>query len=187
MKGEAVAKRYALALIKLCKKDEDWERINSELKAMLNLISKNDELKKFIENPIFPKKIKINVIQRISEETKHSEKSKRFLTLLIERGRFSLLNLILKNFEDLWNKKNNIYKFEIISSVILKEDEKIEIIDALSKTKKGEIRANFSVDPKILGGIVIKEGNKILDCSLRGNFERLKNRIIEGEQYGNKG
>lgn len=182
MKGEAVARRYALALTRLCSKDEDWESLRDELIKVINIVSQSSEFKDFMENPIFPKNLKINVVTKISEEIKLSEKMKRFLAILVDKGRFSLLNLILKNFEDIWNRRNNIYKMEIISSIPLKEEEKFEIVDILSRLKKGKIKAEFSVDPEILGGILIKEGNKIFDCSVKGNLERLKNKIIEGER-----
>lgn len=182
MKGEAVARRYALALSHLCKKAEDWESLRDELVKVINIISKSNELKDFMENPIFPKNLKINVITRISEEMKLSEKMKRFLSIIVDKGRFSLLSLILKNFEDIWNRRNNIYKMEIISSIPLRDEEKLEILESLSRIKRGKIKADFSVDPEILGGIIIKEGNKIFDGSLKGNLERLKARIMEGER-----
>ncbi len=182
MRGEAVAKRYALALTHLCSNSKEWEDLRKELLLIINIVSENKEFRDFMENPVFPKNLKINVIMRISDELKISEKMKRFLNILVQKGRFSLLNLILKNFEDIWNRRNNIYKMEIISSIPLDEKEKSEIIEILSRIKKGIIKADFIVDPEILGGIIIKEGNKIFDCSIKGNLERLKNRIIEGER-----
>jgi len=181
MKGEAVARRYALALTHLCSNPEDWENLRKELSTIVSLVSENKELKDFMENPIFPKNLKINVISRISEKLELSEKMKRFLNIIIEKGRFSLLSLILKNFEDIWNKRNNIYKIEIISSIPFNEEEKLEIIETLSKIKRGKIKADFIVNPEILGGIIIKEGNKVYDGSLKGNLERLKEKIIGGE------
>lgn len=182
MRGEAIAKRYALALTHLCSNSKEWENLRKELLSIISIVSENKELRDFMENPVFPKNLKINVIIRISDELKLSEETKRFLNILIQRGRFSLLDLILKNFEDIWNKRNNIYKMEIISSIPLDEKEKSEIIETLSRIKKGIIKASFSVEPEILGGIIIKEGNKIFDCSIKGNLERLKNRIMEGER-----
>lgn len=182
MRGEAVARRYALALIRLCSNSEEWENLRRELITIINLVSKNKEFRDFMENPIFPKNLKVNAIIRISDELKISEKVKKFLAIIVEKGRFPILGLIFKNFEDIWNKRNNIYKLEVISSISLSEEEKLQIIETLSKIKKGEIRADFTVDPEILGGIIIKEGNKIFDCSIRGNLERLKNKIIEGEE-----
>ncbi len=181
MRGEAVARRYAIALTHFCSSPQDWENIRKELLTVLSIFSDNKEFKDFIENPIFPKILKMNVVERVSDELKISEKIKRFLKILVEKGRFSLLNLILKNFEDIWNKRNNIYKMEIISSIPLSESEKSEIVETLSRIKKGKIKADFRVEPEILGGIVIKEGNKIFDCSIKGNLERLRIKIVEGE------
>jgi F-type H+-transporting ATPase subunit delta len=182
MRGEAIAKRYALALTRLCSNPEEWEALRKEILLTISIVSENKEFRDFMENPVFPKNLKINVLMRISDELKLSEKMKRFLNILVQKGRFSLLNLILKNFEDIWNKRNNIHKMEIISSIPLDEKEKSEIIETLSRIKKGIIKANFIVDPEILGGIIIKEGNKIFDCSIKGNLERLKNKIMEGER-----
>ncbi len=181
MKGEAVAKRYALALNQICKTEEEWENIKKELIFILNLISENNELKEFMKNKFFPKKLKINVVEKISEKSNISEKIRRFLILLVEKGRFELLPLVLSNFEELWERKNKIYKMEVISSINLNEEEKKSILEILSKVKKGKIQAEFKIDPSILGGILIKERHKILDLSLKGNLERLKNKIIEGE------
>ncbi len=182
MRGEAVARRYAIALSHLCSNSVEWENLMNELVKIINIFSGNREFKDFMENPVFPKNFKINVIMRISDELKLSEKMKRFLTILVEKGRFALLNLILKNFEDIWFKKNNIYKMEIISSIPLNATEKSEIVETLSIIKQGKIKVDFSVDPEILGGIILKEGNKIFDYSIKGNLERLKSKIIEGEK-----
>lgn len=182
MKGEAVARRYALALIRLCSNSEEWESLRRELIAIINIVFKNKEFRDFMENPIFPKNLKVNSITRISDELKISEKVKKFLALIVEKGRFPYLELIFKNFEEIWNKRNNIYQLEVISSISLSEGEKLEIVETLSRIKKGKIKANFTVDSEILGGIIIKEGNKIIDCSIKGNLERFKNKIIEGKE-----
>jgi F-type H+-transporting ATPase subunit delta len=114
----------------------------------------------------------------LAEGSKIRDIVKNFSRVLVENNQISQLGKIIGQFERIWDKKNNIVKAEITSALKLTPGTEKAVKFYLKKAAEGgEIELSQKIDKSILGGIVIKYGDKIMDASLRGRLAEFKNMI----------
>lgn len=181
MKIQLIAKRYATGLVGAIESDQEFHAINQEITDFLNLIKKNKEFNHFIFSPFYPKNKKEEIVKEILKKNSFSEKSKRFILLLIEKDRLLYLEEILNLFHSIWNEKKNIHTFEVNSAYPLTEDQKKRLTEKLEKIIQGKVILKFNLDPALIGGLKIRKENILYDGSIKGNLLKLKEKILSEE------
>ncbi|PLX27813.1 ATP synthase F1 subunit delta [Candidatus Parcubacteria bacterium] len=102
----------------------------------------------------------------------------RFLSVLVENGDRKMFNDIVLNFEKTWNEKNNIKNIEVTSAKELNKASEKKIKDfSIKKLGSENIEIKKNIDKNILGGVIIKDGDKVYDGSVRTRLYELKNRL----------
>ena len=152
--------------------------VQKELGFILNTVNENRDLKEFIQNPVISKKDKKEVLDKIFNG-KVSASLLNFLFLLCENNRLNILDDIFSSFVLEINKMENTVDAIITSAVPLDDAQKERLISKLQnkiKTDKGNIKVNpeFQIDEAILGGIVVKINDTVIDLSIRKKFENLR-------------
>ena len=105
------------------------------------------------------------------------ERFLNFLELLAERNRLPVTFRIRRNFDELWRKEKKLLPVEVTSAIEL-EDSLVRSIGERIEQKTGRrIELTSRVNPDIIGGIVLRVGNKVLDASVHGRLERLRKQI----------
>ena len=176
MKNLRPAKRYADALMKFSSGDS-YLQLCEDLEFVSNNILKNDELREFLFAPIVSKSDKNDALRQIFLG-KISEPVLNFLFLLVENNRVSILNDVLLCFKQDIDKVQNVLRADIFSAVELNSDEREALLSKLKIKAKMEVLADFRVDETLLGGIVIKINDTVIDLSLKKRLKNLKE-VIE--------
>ena len=109
---------------------------------------------------------------------KINPKTLNFLEVLLDEGRFNLFNTIFELFKKETNKIKNIQTVEIISAVDLDEEMKKRLEEKLKEKLNKEIIMNFEKDKNILGGLIIKVEDNVVDLSLKAKFNSLKKELL---------
>ncbi len=177
MKGRAVARRYAWALVASVK-DQEYDEVESQLEVFLKAY-RETPLGEFLASPFIPASRKKSMVEEITRD--FNKKVRNFLTLLAERNRMVLFPMILDFFHQFWNSSHNVHEFTLISAVPPEESLVERIREALLRKFKGEVRIKTQVEPSIIGGIILKKGYTIYDGSIEKQLELIKRKIIEGE------
>jgi len=177
LKGRAVARRYAWALVASVT-DQEYPEVDSELKVFLRFF-KETPLGEFLSSHFVPPARKKGLVEEITRN--FHKKTRNFLVLLAERNRMVIFPMILEFFHQFWNSVHGIYEFTLISAVDPEEDLVERIKKALLRKFKGEIKIRTQVDPSIIGGLVLKKGYTVYDGSIEKQLELIKRKIIEGE------
>ena len=165
----STAKIYANALI-------ETDLSNDIILQDLNLIKDTIQttgLNEFISNPAISLKIKHELLNDIFSN-KINPKILNFIKLITEKGRFLQLNEIIEAYNYETNEINGIKRADIISAVELSEEQKKSVIERLSNKMKKSISANYIIDKSIIGGLVIKIDDNVIDNSLKNKLDRLK-------------
>lgn len=178
MREEIIAKRYAIGLYKAVDKKR-FEEARDELKAFLEILNSNSDLKEFLLNPFYTKNQKKEVVQTILDEIKFSEEISNLILLLIDKGRLHYLSFIINEFIKVWEDENNVYPVEIYTPLKLDSETKKEILKSLEKKFGGKVSAEFLIDKKLIGGILIKYKSTYYDGSVAGALNKLKEKIIK--------
>jgi len=129
---------------------------------------------------MIPAAKKVNILREILARASVAEKTRRFLLLLLEHGRFYLLPDILRNLPILWHEKKGVLTYEVSSVVALSPDEQERLRRELEKLENRPVFLQFRIDPDLIAGLALRKGNVIYDSSIRGHLTRLKERICEG-------
>ncbi len=175
IKNLKAAKKYALALTKSA--TDCIDEINKDLENINEVIFQNQDFKTFFLHPI----ISLNDKKNIIKETllgKINPKTLNFLEVLLDEGRFNLFNTIFELFKKETNKIKNIQTVEIISAVDLDEEMKKRLEEKLKEKLNKEIIMNFEKDKNILGGLIIKVEDNVVDLSLKAKFNSLKKELL---------
>jgi len=173
------ANRYSLALYELANESNLIEKIEENSSAFLNLVISNNDLNDLIKNPTVSKEKLINIISKISENSKLEILFKNFLNFLIVKRRFFFVEQILKSFIETCSDKRGELKAEIKSAIELSEIEIKKITDELSNNFKSKIKLSYKYDQSLIGGLVVQVGSTMIDTSIKNKLQQIENRMIE--------
>jgi len=172
IKNIKVARRYARALSQSA--TDCIDDVFSDLNAVNEMIFENDEFKTFFMHPVVSLKDKKEAI-KAAFENKINKISLNFLETLLDENRFDIFRTIFELFKKEADAIKNKQHVEIISAVALNDETKGRIEEKLSKKLEKSIVLNCNIDEKVLGGLIVKIEDKVIDLSLKTRFETLKN------------
>jgi len=177
MKRSEIAVRYAKALFEVAEERNCLEVINQELEAFSKAVSQNPVVRKLILNSAISTDQKESFLEKILGG-KASPLLLDFLKVLLDRKRFSDLSNIHIEFHRLYEQKQGIKEVSVISAVPLNDSFKSRLTAHLGKTLGAKIRMLSEVNPKILGGIILRFGHHQYNASFRHRLETIRQRLL---------
>ena len=182
MKSATVARNYAQALLLAAEAHgmAAVERYGHLMEAVSGAVQADERISVALESPRVSKAVKAALLERALEEVAPPE-FVRFLQAVVRRGRQGLLGEIAQQYQALVDVKLN----RVHAGVTLLEEpdarlEK-EVIERLSQAIGKEVRAHFRADRGILGGVVVRVGDRIYDGSVRRKLATLRRKLVSGE------
>ncbi len=172
------AKNYADALVKLGQDNViSYDDILNNLEIISEICTQSKDLTGVLENPAISDETKFSIIDEVF--TKYvNEKIRDFLKILIEKKRFKELEGIVAAYQEELDKINNLQRVEVISAVELDDNSKQRIIEKLQKKLQKNVIAQWQTDEEIIGGLVVKINDDVIDSSLKNKLENLSKNII---------
>ncbi len=165
-------------MFELGKEEDKLSVFRAELASVLRIMEEYPDLKKLLLHPRIRREDKKLLLERVfSEEL--SKELLNFLKLLTDRRRESYLEAIYKDYLDLLNKEENILEVEVRSAISLPDDLRNKLVEKLTALTGSRISIKEKVDPEIIGGLILKIGDRIIDGSIRKDLEALKNKIVQ--------
>ncbi|MDD2554297.1 MAG: F0F1 ATP synthase subunit delta [Desulfotomaculaceae bacterium] len=175
-----VAGRYAAALYEIALEKKDLPEqenmvdvVEGELKAVEKVIEENSGLQKLLYHPQITPAAKKETLVKLFEG-KISKVTGNFLALLVDRRRETYYADIVAEYIALANAGRNIIAAQITSAVALNEKEKAELNQIMGKLAGKKVQTSFAVDPSIIGGIVVRMGDKIIDGSVKTRLASMR-------------
>ncbi|MFL5827815.1 MAG: ATP synthase F1 subunit delta [Thermoleophilaceae bacterium] len=172
---EEIAQVYARSLFQVAMEHDSLDTIHDQLGEIADALSKNRDLQIFFFSPYFSSEEKKQGIDRIIDGG--DEHLVRFLELLAEKHRLPVLFRIRRAFDDLWAEENKLLEVEVTSAVKL-DPSTVEAIGKRIEEQTGRrIEMSEKVDDNLIGGLVLKVGNMVLDASIKNRLERLRKQV----------
>jgi ATP synthase F1 delta subunit len=172
---EEIAEVYARALFEVAKERDILDEIHDELGAFTTALEENRELAVFFFSPYFSSEEKKNGLERAV--TGANPVFMNFLETLLERHRMPVIFRMRARFEQLWDEENKLLPVEITSSVQLDKEIVAQIGDRIGEQTGQKVELSSKVDPEILGGLVVRVGNFVLDASIRNRLNQLRKQV----------
>ena len=181
MKNLKVARRYAKALLLIGKEDGQAEVYREELELFSSLFKANPDLEAAISNPIYESKARKAVLQQIVEKSGVSVVTASYLLLLFEKGRISFLDVITSEYKEMADELKGIARASVSAATELPDETIEKIRSGLGRLTGKEVVLTVSQDPALIGGIVTKIGDLVLDGSIRTQLLNLKETLKRSE------
>ena len=176
--GGSVARRYARALFGIGVDAGKFEALGDELGVLAALWSESDELRQALENPIFRPEQKRAVLQSILPKVAPTPEVQRFVLLLLDRRRIVLLPAIARAYRDLTDAYVGRVRAEVISAEELSAATLDRVRRSLEQRTGKKVLIHSTVDPALIGGVVARVGDLVLDGSLRTQLDDLRTRLL---------
>ena len=157
----------------------DPSAVREELRSIVEVVIGNAELRRVWESPAVTTEQKNKVLDAIAQKAGLSQPTRNFLAVLIEHRRIAMLPAIARQFELELNHRLGYTEAEIISARPLEPREQRDLEARIAEMTGKKVRAQYALDPKLLGGAVVKLGSTIYDGSLRGQLHRMKEQLSE--------
>jgi ATP synthase F1 delta subunit len=172
---EEIAQVYSRSLFEVARERGALDAVHDQLGAFADALHDNRELSVFFFSPYFSTAEKKDGLHRAVKGA--DPVFQNFLEALIERHRMPAIFRIRARFEQLWDEVNRLLPVEVTSAVELDPQLVKEIGDRIGSQTGQKVELSSRVDPDILGGIVLRVGNFIMDASIRSRLNQLRKQV----------
>ena len=179
MRSETIARNYAEALFQLAEQGGQTDLFADLIAGTASAIEMSPEVQAVMMSPRVPKAAKSQLLAQALEETAPRE-FVLFLQAVVKRGRQGLLSEIAREYEGLLDQKHNRVRAGVTLARKPDEATRAAIAERLSHAIGKTVLPTFHVDPAILGGTVVRIGERIYDGSLRRQLVRLRRQLVHG-------
>ena len=181
MKNLAVARRYAKALLLIGKEDGQAESYKEELAAVAGMIEREKALEQALINPLYDADARRQVLEAVIQKLKLSAVMSAFLMLLFDKRRIAFIGAISEFYEKLADELKGIARASLVSASELSDGTVEKIRSALYKRTGKEVVLEVQQDPDLIGGIVTKIGDLVLDGSIKSQLLNMRETLKRGE------
>jgi F-type H+-transporting ATPase subunit delta len=172
-----VARRYAKAMVQLCDQRGDGDAVRKDLKQVLGLLQVTPDAVALLASPVVALASRKAVLTSIADRLDVGQTARNLLYVMLENGRIGEVAGVAEQLELLLNARTGRVAGEVKTAVPLDEAGLGKIVASMRQRLGKEVDLAPSVDPEILGGVVVTIGNTVYDASVRNHLGRLRHRL----------
>jgi ATP synthase F1 delta subunit len=172
---EEIAQVYARSLFEVATDKDKVDEIREQLGEFASAMEEDRDLQVFFFSPYFSTKEKEDALDRAISGA--DEIFVNFLKLLIENHRMPVIFRVRRGYDELWEEANKLLPVSVTSAIELDEKTVSELGDRIADQTGRRVQVSAHVDPDILGGIVVRVGDSILDASVRNRLDQLRRNV----------
>ena len=172
-----IATVYARSLFEVALERDALDVVREQLGQFADALQDNRDLQVFFFSPYFSSEEKKDALGKAV--TGADEAISNFLELLVEKHRMPAIFRIRREYDRLWERENRLLPVTITSAIELDSSTVDGIGKAIGDQTGRTVELTANVDPDVLGGIVLRVGNSILDASIRNRLEQLRKQVAK--------
>ncbi len=174
---EELAQVYARSLFEVAQEQGKLDKLREQLGQFADALDQNQPVAVFFFSPYFSTAEKLDGLKGMLTDA--DESLLNFLGLLIENHRMPVIFRVRDEYERLWDEENRVLPVEITSAIELDQATTESLGRTIGERAGRKVTLSAHVDPEILGGIVVRVGNSILDASIRNRLEQLRRQVAQ--------
>ena len=177
--AKLISKTYGEALFELAVEESKTDVFLDEVNAVITALKQNEDFYKLLNHPKISKEEKIQVIENVFKG-RISDEVTGFLTLIVSKERYKELDAILEYFINRVKEEKGIGTAYVATAVPLNEIQKAQVKEKLlSTTKYNEMEMEYSVDESLIGGMVIRIKDRVVDSSIKTKLSEIKKQLYK--------
>lgn len=177
-----LAERYARALLDVVldkiEGDDALDKVAAELDSMAGLLKENPRLAHSLALPTIPADKRVSVLDSILERAEFAAPTVNVLRLLTERERMGILPLVCEQFRRLVLEHRKVQPGEVTSAIELSEEQRRRLAESLGRALSKSMALTYRTDGELVGGLVVRIGNRVYDASVLAQLARLKEQAL---------
>jgi F-type H+-transporting ATPase subunit delta len=174
---EEIATVYARSLFEVAQEQDKLDLVREQLGQIADAVQEDRELQVFFFSPYFSTEEKKEGLGKAIDGA--DESVLNFLELLVEKHRMPAIFRIRREYDELWEHENKMLPVEITSAIELDDEIARRIGEQIGEQTGQKVELTKTVDPEILGGLVLRVGNSILDASIRNRLDNLRKNVAK--------
>ncbi|RZF58179.1 F0F1 ATP synthase subunit delta [Sphingobacterium corticibacterium] len=168
-----VASRYAKSLLDLAEEQGQLDAVKGDIEGVVSVLKSNTELLAILKNPIIKGDKKRNILAAIFEGNLNPI-ILSFFYILVNKGRAAILLDIAQEFVREYNETKGIVKASVTSATALSEANLADLQKIITEEIKAEVILKNTIDPALIGGFVVRVGDRQIDASIAGKLNKLE-------------
>jgi F-type H+-transporting ATPase subunit delta len=172
---EEIASVYARSLFEVAQEQGKLDEVREQLGEFADALNENQEMQVFFFSPYFATQEKEEGLDKVVTDAEPIFQN--FLKLLIEKHRMPAVFRVRRTYDQMWQQENKLLPVEVTSAIELDEQTVKQIGDRIGEETGQKIELSARVEPDILGGLVVRVGNSIIDSSIRSRLEQLRRQV----------
>ncbi|HET97393.1 MAG TPA: F0F1 ATP synthase subunit delta [Desulfurivibrio alkaliphilus] len=176
MKNTVLAKRYAKALFAVGKDDGAFAAYGETLNQLAGLFDAS-EVADALTNPLYPEDVRLKVMEKLVEAIKAAPVMVNFCKLLVEKKRAAILPEIAECYQEMVDSDRNLLRGTLVTAAEIAPELSEKVKATMEKITGKQVELTSRIDPAIIGGMVAKVGDLVLDGSIRSQLAGLKESI----------
>ncbi|HEV2062355.1 MAG TPA: ATP synthase F1 subunit delta [Solirubrobacteraceae bacterium] len=172
---EEIAQVYSRALFEAAQEQDKLDEVREQVGAFADAIDSNRDLAIFFFSPYFSTEEKKEGLGKVLDGA--DDVVRNFLELLVEKHRMPAIHRIRRAYDTRWEEENKLLPVEVTSAIELDRETVQNIGDKIGERTGRKVQLESRVDPDILGGIVVRVGDRILDASIANRLESLRKQV----------
>jgi F-type H+-transporting ATPase subunit delta len=184
MRDFLVADRYARSLDRLVPDNDAAREMASALKDLAEIYTASHDLRNTLSNPALPEAGRLAVLDAVCDRCGAPDLVRKLVSAMLRRRRIELIPPVAVLFSAKTDLRLDRVRAEVTSAAPLSEARQDDIRQTLARYTGKNVRVEFAIDPALLGGIVARIQDRVLDGSIRSRIKRLKNHLLPEENLG---
>ncbi len=172
------SRRYATALFSACSKADKLDVVERDIAQILELFRSTPIVLKMWESPLLPAGRKRDLVTQLFE-TSIDPLTLGFLRLLVDKRREVILETVRYELRQLADRSRHLVRADVVFAIQPTDAEKTALVKSLEARTGDKVEITVSVEPAILGGVIVRMQDTILDGSVRGTFEKLREQLLQ--------
>jgi F-type H+-transporting ATPase subunit delta len=176
-----VARRYAKALLTMGREDGKYQEYGEGLSGFAHLLEREPELRDALLNPIHSREDRRKLLLRMIKLLQLPLLVSNLLQLLLDKHRLNVVDGVAQAYQEMVDEVENVSRARVKAAIVLDDATQDRLRQVLSKLTGSTVVMEVEEDPNIIGGIVAKVGDLVLDGSVRSQINSLRESLIKGE------
>ena len=173
-RGSGLADRYAGALYDLATERRAVDQVVEDLRSLKAMLDDSEDLRRLVRSPLVGRDDQLRAMQAVMEKAGLSPLTRNFIGVVARNRRLFAIDAITQTFLRLVASRRGEITVDVATAQALSDEQSTALQDALRQIVGGQVAINRTVDPSLLGGLVVKIGSRLFDSSIRTKLQRLQ-------------